>query len=97
MKPFPMANLVQRKMKMKSWRIVSNHLMQRIYLVSKMALAARECANCGVIDVALFACSSCKQTYYCSKICQTNDWKKGHKESCKKLSVQPNDPVKAIR
>ena len=52
---------------------------------------ASRCANCGVADVALFACSICKQTFYCSKICQTDDWKKTHKASCKELSVQPND------
>ena len=57
---------------------------------------ASRCANCGVADVALFACSCCKQTFYCSKICQTNDWRKSHKATCKRPFVQPNDPpVKA--
>lgn len=30
-------------------------------------------------------CIQCKDSYYCSKICQLKDWNDGHKEECKKL------------
>lgn len=46
------------------------------------------CFNCKVTDVALFSCSNCKQNYYCSKTCQRNDWKNGHKIICKNSSDQ---------
>ena len=29
-------------------------------------------------------CSACKKAYYCSAECQKHDWKRGHKEECKK-------------
>ena len=30
-------------------------------------------------------CGGCKRGYYCSKACQTADWKMGHKAECKVL------------
>ena len=30
-------------------------------------------------------CGGCKRCYYCSKACQTADWKAGHKAECKTL------------
>lgn len=39
------------------------------------------CANCG--SEGLLACSACKSTRYCSKYCQTVDWKL-HKPQCGK-------------
>ena len=30
-------------------------------------------------------CGGCKRCYYCSKVCQTADWKAGHKVECKEL------------
>ena len=30
-------------------------------------------------------CSGCKRCFYCSKSCQTADWKAGHKAECKEL------------
>jgi hypothetical protein len=40
--------------------------------------------------VALFECSKCRNTYYCSKECQTGDWL-SHKTTCGKTL---NDPTK---
>ena len=31
------------------------------------------------------ACASCKVTLYCSRTCQTQHWKKKHKEECPKI------------
>ncbi|KAF9974706.1 hypothetical protein BGZ73_001825 [Actinomortierella ambigua] len=29
-------------------------------------------------------CAGCKKNYYCSRACQVNDWKQGHKNKCNK-------------
>ncbi|PRP87500.1 pcdc2/rp-8 (programmed cell death protein 2) [Planoprotostelium fungivorum] len=39
------------------------------------------CTTCGV-NGAEKRCSSCKKATYCSKDCQSRDWKNGHKEAC---------------
>ena len=42
------------------------------------------CANCGDQDKSkLKICSRCKAFSYCSKECQVNHWKAGHKRDCK--------------
>ena len=33
------------------------------------------------------SCSRCKQVYYCSKECQLQHWKNGHKNVCKPANV----------
>lgn len=44
------------------------------------------CANCyKKSSHVLKRCSGCKQTYYCSKKCQSEHWKKDHKLVCKEL------------
>jgi len=41
------------------------------------------CANCGVMYLnPLRKCSRCHTVRYCSKECQTADWKNGHKSIC---------------
>ena len=47
----------------------------------------RFCDNCEkfVERSTLMACASCKLTLYCSKTCQTQHWKKSHKEECSKI------------
>lgn len=32
-------------------------------------------------------CSRCKQACYCSKECQLQHWKNGHKKECKAVNV----------
>ena len=46
------------------------------------------CKNCGIVGVDLKQCSGCKEVAYCSKICQKDDWRKSHKESCIKFIPQ---------
>ena len=44
------------------------------------------CANCGIAsleDKQLKQCARCKAVYYCSKKCQVEHWKAGHKVDCK--------------
>jgi hypothetical protein len=43
-----------------------------------------ECASCGSQDKEqLKACARCKAFHYCSKKCQVEHWKAGHKVDCK--------------
>mmetsp|Transcript_4118 Transcript_4118/g.7961 ORF Transcript_4118/g.7961 Transcript_4118/m.7961 type:complete len:193 (+) Transcript_4118:95-673(+) len=41
----------------------------------------KECANCETVGAHL-TCAKCKATSYCSKACQKQHWKNGHKELC---------------
>ena len=50
-----------------------------------------KCKICG--KVAHNKCSKCKSAFYCSKDCQTLDWKK-HKKMCKKLEKENAEDVK---
>nr|GAT43550.1 predicted protein [Mycena chlorophos] len=48
---------------------------------------ARVCDNfsCGAFDgSALKTCGNCNQLLYCSKMCQRQDWKNGHRTECER-------------
>ena len=42
------------------------------------------CDECGKTELELKKCAQCKRKQYCSRACQRDAWKKGHKEECKK-------------
>jgi len=50
---------------------------------------ARQCTFCGHILVStghngkMKSCVTCKSTYYCSRACQKQHWKNGHKSVCR--------------
>lgn len=49
------------------------------------------CNNCKVtkfvsVDGRMKRCSRCKAKLYCSKECQIQDWKNGHKHYCKSVT-----------
>ena len=49
-----------------------------------------QCTNCGKEAqgaVKLKQCSKCKAQWYCSKDCQVEAWKAGHKKDCKRARV----------
>lgn len=70
---------VPREMASNSPRLVQTMTeVQRILLVKKMA-----CDACGKSGASKH-CSACRKAYYCSKVCQTRDWKSGHKQQCGK-------------
>ncbi|KAF9437969.1 hypothetical protein BGZ76_010339 [Entomortierella beljakovae] len=46
--------------------------------------AAKSCENTETKKDQFQRCGGCKKRYYCSRLCQVNDWKDGHKKSCKK-------------
>jgi TPR repeat protein len=41
----------------------------------------KDCANCGTSGAKL-TCGQCKAAHYCSKACQKQHWKNGHKGMC---------------
>ena len=41
----------------------------------------KDCANCGTSGAKL-TCGACKAAHYCSKACQKQHWKNGHKGAC---------------
>ena len=45
------------------------------------------CSNCGKHSYKMARCSRCKVATYCSRECQTAQWK-AHKVACKKLTMQ---------
>lgn len=47
-----------------------------------------QCNFCGVSSDALRSCARCKQAQYCSRECQLEDWKDGHKQQCGKAQAQ---------
>jgi len=49
------------------------------------------CFNCKKKDLKAKLCSKCKVARYCSKTCQIDDWKKGHKKTCKLLVKQQKE------
>ena len=46
--------------------------------------ASAFCQFCGSL-LSLLLCTKCRSTWYCSKACQTRDWKPSHKFLCRIL------------
>ncbi|EDQ87033.1 uncharacterized protein MONBRDRAFT_27776 [Monosiga brevicollis MX1] len=56
---------------------------------------ARRCEDCFVSEKPehrLANCSLCHTAAYCSKPCQTRNWKRAHKHVCKLLQTLPENP-----
>ena len=49
-----------------------------------------ECNTCNKKSNDLLICGKCQVVYYCNIDCQTEDWKKKHKNECKKLFEEFN-------
>ena len=43
------------------------------------------CWECGKMNATLLCCAQCKASRYCSKACQINAWKGGHRGACLEL------------
>ncbi|XP_033760710.1 uncharacterized protein LOC117342620 isoform X2 [Pecten maximus] len=45
----------------------------------------KKCGYCGRNTLSLRRCSSCQDVYYCSTVCQHEDWRGQHKVRCKEI------------
>ncbi|KAG0349248.1 hypothetical protein BG004_000028 [Podila humilis] len=57
---------------------------QNIDPEGKKTCAYKDCENKETKKDEFSRCAGCKKRFYCSRLCQVNDWKNGHKSSCKK-------------
>jgi len=48
------------------------------------ALSHRQCCNCHIVSDKIMKCGACGVAVYCSRACQKEAWKAGHKEECSK-------------
>ena len=49
----------------------------------------RRCDSCRALSEKLQRCAGCEVATYCSKDCQRQHWRAGHKNSCKMFSKTP--------
>ncbi|KAF2672769.1 hypothetical protein BT63DRAFT_436634 [Microthyrium microscopicum] len=56
---------------------------------SNTAPETKPCAICQAPDAR--RCAKCLSAWYCSKECQTTDWKNGHKQACNKDNKPSTD------
>ena len=62
----------------------------RNWLKTMESIGQSQCANCGkeAQGATKFKqCSKCKAQWYCSKECQVEAWRAGHKKDCKRASI----------
>ncbi|GJJ73737.1 uncharacterized protein EMPS_06095 [Entomortierella parvispora] len=46
--------------------------------------AGKDCGKVETKKDEFQRCAGCKKRFFCSRLCQVNDWKSGHKNNCKK-------------
>lgn len=46
--------------------------------------AGKDCGKVETKKDEFQRCAGCKKRFFCSRLCQVNDWKNGHKNNCKK-------------
>ncbi|KAL7530720.1 hypothetical protein ACHAWF_003486 [Thalassiosira exigua] len=56
-----------------------------------------ECHHCGKTAASPQRCGACRAVFYCSKGCQVQAWKGGHKKECKKLKADRKEKKAAAR
>jgi MYND finger len=87
--PF-MERAVDKSLPRAATGIAMDNAMERMdQAAQSLKLNPDQCAVCGkktaVGGGGLMKCAACKKVAYCSKDCQTKDWKGGHKAICKEL------------
>lgn len=63
--------------------------MHRKVSVEVEVAAVRRCDSCQQLSEKLQRCAGCAVATYCSKDCQRQHWRAGHKNSCKTFSKGP--------
>ncbi|KAF8307325.1 hypothetical protein DL93DRAFT_2088048 [Clavulina sp. PMI_390] len=65
-------------------KIWSNFLHSEARVLRRNSLEGPFCSNygCETLEVAGQQCPGCKTRFYCSKECQTSDWRRFHKLQC---------------
>ncbi|KAJ7075787.1 hypothetical protein B0H15DRAFT_614521 [Mycena belliarum] len=80
-----------------SWSIFKRVLEQRIELAGDKAhlvCASKKCNRVDFTDDDLRYCVGCMLCAYCSRECQTSDWKAGHSKYCKNTRASRNAGTK---
>ncbi|KLO10771.1 hypothetical protein SCHPADRAFT_502592 [Schizopora paradoxa] len=86
------AEILKEKFVSEEWRelkrvLLDRYCTKRYYdIVISPTSKIKHCNNCGELEerVTFMVCSGCRLVSYCSKHCQTEDWKTGgHREDCK--------------
>ncbi|XP_078322908.1 uncharacterized protein LOC111123834 [Crassostrea virginica] len=54
------------------------------------------CSFCRQQSQDLYRCSRCKAAFYCSRNCQIQHWKAGHKQECKEPNCDPDIQSQSI-
>ncbi|KAJ7140086.1 hypothetical protein C8R43DRAFT_602669 [Mycena crocata] len=69
------------------WDLAQERIMIMHYFESDLCISFKACDNSQCANIRrkreLRYCSSCRYQYYCSKDCQTIDWKDGHRSACR--------------
>ena len=71
-----------------TWALAKGGHHHKSFIFSKSPFACwkHKCANCNIMSEEMEefkVCARCKAFYYCSKKCQVEHWKAGHKVDCK--------------
>lgn len=59
-------------------------LSMNLTVANRLRPPPPKCAGCEKTQGPFSHCARCKKVHYCSKECQVADWKKGHRDVCKK-------------
>ncbi|KAI1320204.1 hypothetical protein EDD11_001809 [Mortierella claussenii] len=62
----------------------SSSAPQKVDAAGLKTCAAKGCGKKETKKDQFQRCAGCKKRYFCSRLCQVNDWKEGHKKACKK-------------
>ncbi|KAH8112946.1 hypothetical protein DFH11DRAFT_1728276 [Phellopilus nigrolimitatus] len=77
------------------WKVFIDLVVSRAIMKSKydrwLMRKKSHCDNCDrEFDGLMKMCAGCKDTYYCSKACQTMSWREGdHRENCENKFLRP--------
>eukprot|EP01102_Stenamoeba_stenopodia_P001576 TRINITY_DN11392_c0_g1_i1.p1 TRINITY_DN11392_c0_g1~~TRINITY_DN11392_c0_g1_i1.p1 ORF type:complete len:382 (-),score=63.28 TRINITY_DN11392_c0_g1_i1:58-1203(-) len=65
---------------------VNQEKMKKVLTKDSVILSCSNCGKESAPDLALKKCGACGKVQYCGRECQTEHWKNGHREDCKKIT-----------